>query len=474
MGSLVKNSLFNVAYQLIAILFPLITSMYVSRVLTPDGLGSVMYADNIASYFVLFAPLGIAAYGVREISKARDDRKLTNTIFSELFVINALSTLLFSCLYALFLWAICDYSQSWWLQAIYGSLVMFNLINVDWFYQGREDYVYISTRSAVVKVLLLACVFLFVKTENDVLVYAALLCAATVGNYIFNIVHIRRFARLSLKGIDLKRHLKPIFILAGTVVLFGIYARINTTMLGLISGDSSVAVYTNAYKIANVALTVCTAVAAVFLPRLSLLFEKDRRAFSELLAKAFKLNIMLSIPIAVGLALLSEDMMSILFGQRYSSGNVTLMIFSLLLVGKCVGNVIYQAAISTQSEKKQLIAYSIAVMASVPMNYCLIPVFGSAGAAATTLVTELIVDVALMIQLKSIMGVRIERRFYVSVLVSVCCVAASVVVCALFFNGIVLVVSSVVFGALSYGLMLYLTKNDMVELIGAFVKKVLR
>lgn len=71
--SLVANSFFNVCYQLLNVLFPLVTSAYVSRVLMPDGIGKVALAQNWAQYFVVFAALGIPNYGIREIARSRTD-----------------------------------------------------------------------------------------------------------------------------------------------------------------------------------------------------------------------------------------------------------------------------------------------------------------------------------------------------------------------------------------------------------------
>ena len=54
---------------------PFITAPYVSRVLGPDGIGIQSYTGSIQSYFLLFAALGTASYGNREISQARDNKK---------------------------------------------------------------------------------------------------------------------------------------------------------------------------------------------------------------------------------------------------------------------------------------------------------------------------------------------------------------------------------------------------------------
>ena len=48
MKSLAKNSIYNIIYTTVNIIFPLISSMYVSRVLMADGVGKVAYALNLA------------------------------------------------------------------------------------------------------------------------------------------------------------------------------------------------------------------------------------------------------------------------------------------------------------------------------------------------------------------------------------------------------------------------------------------
>lgn len=68
-NSIAKNGVFNVIYNVANILFPLIIFMYVARILKPAGIGQVAYAQNIASYFVTFAPMGIPTLRIREIAK---------------------------------------------------------------------------------------------------------------------------------------------------------------------------------------------------------------------------------------------------------------------------------------------------------------------------------------------------------------------------------------------------------------------
>ena len=74
MKSIKRNYLYNLSYQILVIIAPLITAPYVSRVLREKGVGIYSYTDSVVSYFVLFAALGIATFGQREISYVQDNK----------------------------------------------------------------------------------------------------------------------------------------------------------------------------------------------------------------------------------------------------------------------------------------------------------------------------------------------------------------------------------------------------------------
>ena len=46
-NNLLKNSVYNILYRTLNIIFPLITSVYVARVLMADSIGKVAAAQNI-------------------------------------------------------------------------------------------------------------------------------------------------------------------------------------------------------------------------------------------------------------------------------------------------------------------------------------------------------------------------------------------------------------------------------------------
>ena len=227
--SMLKNSVFNIIYTASNILFPFITSIYVSRILLPVGVGKVASAQNIASYFVTAAALGLPSYGVREFAKVREDTAKKNSLFTELFIINLISTTISLIAYIFVLILNNGFNGEGALYICCGLAIFFNYLNIDWIYQGLEEYGYITGRSVVIKCISLALLVVFVKTREDYVAYALLTSLALGGNYIFNVIHARKMVGFTLVNLKIRKHIKPIVFIAGIIFMSTIYNKIDIT-----------------------------------------------------------------------------------------------------------------------------------------------------------------------------------------------------------------------------------------------------
>lgn len=274
--SMLKNSVFNIIYTASNILFPFITSIYVSRILLPVGVGKVASAQNIASYFVTAAALGLPSYGVREFAKVREDTAKKNSLFTELFIINLISTTISLIAYIFVLILNNGFNGEGALYICCGLAIFFNYLNIDWIYQGLEEYGYITGRSVVIKCISLALLVVFVKTREDYVAYALLTSLALGGNYIFNVIHARKMVGFTLVNLKIRKHIKPIVFIAGIIFMSTIYNKIDITMLSALSTDEAVGYYSYAQRTVNIVLTMCSAVTAIFLPRLSYYYDNEK------------------------------------------------------------------------------------------------------------------------------------------------------------------------------------------------------
>jgi len=90
--SIKKNYIYNTIYQVLSLITPLITAPYISRVLGSNGVGIYSYTNSIVTYFTLFAALGTASYGQREIAMHRDDPETSSKLFWEIEILSLTTT----------------------------------------------------------------------------------------------------------------------------------------------------------------------------------------------------------------------------------------------------------------------------------------------------------------------------------------------------------------------------------------------
>ncbi len=191
MGSIKINFLYNAILNVVNILFPVVTIPYVSRILGVEQIGIFSFVTTIVSYFSLFAALGMPLYGTREIAKRVGNQIEINNLFNELFSINVISSLVFTTLFLISVYVVPAFVENRSYFLISGISLYFCAFNIDWFYSGIENFRLITCRSIVVKLLMIVCLFLFVKSRNDLSVYILLNSLALLGNQLWNILSLR-------------------------------------------------------------------------------------------------------------------------------------------------------------------------------------------------------------------------------------------------------------------------------------------
>lgn len=468
--SLARNAAYNMVYRLLNVIFPLISATYVARVLTPEGIGRVAHAQNAMSYFLMFAVLGIPQYGTREMAKRQNCRQAKNVLFSELVVINFISTAVCIIAYYLFVWII-DPPDTL-IYIVLGLELLLNVINIDWLYQGEEEYVYIIQRSLLIKGLSLLALFLFVKEKNDYVVYALILCLGAGCNYIFNICYARKWVSFTLAGLQLSQHLKPILVLMTSTVVASLYNKVDITMLGWLSTEASVGYYTNAHKVVAIVLSLVTAMSAVFYPRLSYAYQNDPSAYRKYITNGLKIVILLAIPGCIGLILVADELTTLLFGVQFAPAATAIKILAVFTIVKGAGDLLcYQAVITSGNENKLITSRIMAGIANVILNALLIPRFAHNGAAVASVISELIVNGILLRYALTIVKPNIGKQFYGSVIISTATMGMAVrLTHCMISNDVLKLLVSVVTGIIVFICMLVATRNQLAKAVISKIK----
>lgn len=394
--SIKANYIYTVVNTFLGLIFPLITFPYISRVLQPEGIGLYNFYNSILSYVALFANIGISLYATREIAQHREDITLRSKLTVEIFILNIITML---CAYITVFILDAFVPRIHENQALF-YIMSFSIIlgplSVNWFFQAIEDFKYITQRSLFVKLLSFILLFVFVRTKGDIMMYAIVLLIANVGNNLFNFIHLRKhlsLVNIEWRSLQIFRHLKPSLILFILNVIISIYVNLDSVMLGFIQSDAAVGYYSVAGRISHIILSLVSSLGIVLLPRFSYLLEsKDYNEFDRLCRKSLDFTLGLSLPIVVGLMLLTNPLIMLVFGEKYIPSISVLQILSPIILFAGITNVL-GIQILYSKRKENLVIYSTlgAALVNFTLNMILIPSYSYIGAAVATCIAEFIV-----------------------------------------------------------------------------------
>ena len=477
--SISVNSVWYLIYQVFNVIFPFITTLYAGRILLPEGVGRVISAQNIATYFALLAFLGIPTYGRREIAKAQNNKIQLSKVYSELLVINGVSTFVFLVLYIGLILTVRDFRADLPLYLVVGSAIALNFLNNSWFFEGIEDFKFISIRNIIFKAGAFLLLVLLVHDTSDYLIYALLTVLGTAGNYILNVFYAPRYVRFTLRDLNLRRHMEPIFALLAVNIAIELYSLVDVTMIRFLVGEENVAFYSYANGINKILQQVINTFTIVVVPRLTLYYKESRQEeFNALLSKTLNAIFVLALPMICGVEVVASTAIIALYGNEYAASIPVLRFLIVLLMVSPVGYLLGSRVLLVVG-KERLMARCVWAGAIVNIigNFILIPMFYERGAAMASILSELCVAAVYFLLGRkyfklSLYASEIWKVLIAAVLMSVVSYFIGFVTDVLLIRLIIQIVA----GVAVYGIVLKLTSERMVveygnRVIGKVLKK---
>ena len=393
--SIKKNIIISTLYQILSIITPLITAPYVSRVIGPNGIGAYSYTSSVQLYFSLFAALGTAEYGLREISRARMDVYKRSKLFWEIELISAINSAVMLILWLIF---ICVQNQYHVMYLILTLNLLNTLCDISWFYDGLEQFQYTVTKNAIVKVAGVILILLFVKGPQDTNLYVLIMTATTFLGTLSMWLSLKKFlVKTKINVSNLKIHFRETWIYFIPTIATSIYTSMDKTLIGIIthSNDEN-AYYEQATKIINLIKAVTfTAVNSVLGARISFLFvQKKYDEIKQRLRDSINYIMFIGVGVCFGLIEIAYTFVPIFFGSGWGKVVLILQLFSpqVIIIGisNCLGSQYYTPA---GLRKQSAIYIIIGAVVNLILNLCLIPKFMSAGATVASIIAELTISV---------------------------------------------------------------------------------
>lgn len=458
-------------------IFPLITFPYVSRILMPEGIGRVNFANSIVSYFVLIASLGIGVYATREGAKRRDNPFEFSEFVKEIFFLNCLSTIVSYLLFFIVIFNVQKLKGYTSLLLLSSTTIFFTALGLNWLYSALEEFTYATIRSIIFLFASIAFLFLFVKTKEDCLQYMGMTVFASVGANICNLIHSRKFVRWREPcKLNLKKHLKPVFIFFGIEAASNIYTLIDTSMLGFMSTDAQVGFYSAATKTSKIVTNLILAAISILLPRLSYYYEKkDMQKFSALSKKAFQFILYIAFPSVAGLFVLSRPLTLLLSGENYLPAVASMKIISPVVLFVSLTNLVSSQILTPMGKEKFVLFTVIAGSAiNASLNLFLIPSCGALGAALATVISEFVIMCINIFLARKIIFSLFFLTFIFQVVFSTAVMSVAVYLASVKINQVLIQLLVCIFmGMTVYALLTVLMKNKTaIELLNIMrVKK---
>ncbi len=391
--SIKRNVALNVTRILLNAVFPVITFPYIARVLKVEDIGRFDFGNSLIGYFSLAASLVVNTYAIREGGKIRDDKQKMNDLVSQLYSLNLIAML--ASIGILYGWLIASsylvpYKAVIWIQSVSVIALPFG---IDWIFSVYEDYLYITMRSVLTQAASFVFLFLFVRTEEDFYKYVIISALSVSMPHFINYFVARKYVSVQFRIHNhWKRHWRPVMIFFVHNIATTIYLNSDVTLLGVLSNDRAVGLYSMATKIYMVVKKLVNAATAVVIPRLAYYLGKDEEKYFGLLNKIVNWAVLLSIPLAVGVAELKAELVWLIGGECYQGAVNTVAILAFAVVASILSNVIVNGVLVTQRREGLMISATlVSAAANIALNFYFIPRFAQNGAAITTVMAEFMV-----------------------------------------------------------------------------------
>lgn len=469
----IKNYLYNLGYQILIILLPIITTPYISRALGAKAIGIYGYTNSITQYFILFGCIGLNLYGQREIAYYQNDINKRSKVFFELLLLRIITV---SISIVLYYFTFCQNKTYGFIFSIQLIDVIASMFDISWLYQGMEDFKKIVVRNTLVKICGLIIIFTFVKSPSDLPIYVLSYSITLLLGNLSMWMYLPKFVKkVSLNNLNIKRHIRPTIVLFLPQIATSIYTMLDKTMIGALTGNTAeVGYYEQSQKIIKMAMTLATSLGTVMMPRVANMYKEGKiKEVKESMYTSFQFISFLAFPICFGLIGIAKGFVPWFFGNGYDK-----VVFNMVIISPIIFIIGYSNVIGTQfllptgRQKQYTVSVCTGTIANLIFNLLLIPHLLSYGAAIATVIAEMSVTLVQVVATKNIFSYKyIFKSIYKYILSSVMMCIGVLSLSTILSVSILSTFIEIIIGGIIYICVLIVLKD---KTIGSFLYKLMK
>jgi len=437
-GRIFKNFSFLVIGKTAGDAFTFILFVTLSRVYGQEGIGEYSFAMAYTGFFVVAADFGLYNLSVKEMSSKNNSnisKYFNNILTTRLLLSSGFFLLLILTIFVL------PFSDDSKLiiacigiyQIIYTITEGFTALFVS---QERMHVAAMVELSFRITVAILGSAVALL--DGEILYAVALFPAIAIIQLLFVTSYaIKEFSisRLHFSVKLIKQLLNEAMPYALFTLLRQISTRTDVLLLGLLVGTAAAGVYNVSYRVIFLLLFLPYFAGIAILPMASKLYESNQQDLIRFYQNALNLMILIAVPLTVGLWVISTDLILIIYGDEFTESIFIMRLLSLLLglafLKSIAGTMLTSCDMQIQRTRSQWTSAWLNILG----NIILIPLYGVAGAAISTVISEFVLTIIMILKLKPLFGIPdIRKRFLISIMGSSTMIGSSLLFPRLHFT----------------------------------------
>lgn len=371
--SLFKNSIYKALLSIVNIAIPIIIGPYITKLLNVDLYGAYNKVYAEFQIFLIFATFGIYTFGVREISKIRNDEKKVASLFTNLFVIGIITNLLVGIIYVVYA-LISSNGITTKIYMVFIIQIVANIFYIEFLNEALENYKFITIKTLFVKIIYFVLLLMFVKKPDDIIIYAVVISFIVFLNNIISYIYIKRKIKFNFKNLKILQYIKPLFLVLVLTNVEILYGQLDRIMLGKFVSDVAVTEYYIPYYLISMLASIPYAVINVSIPRLSYIVRTEGlESYKKTLKTSISSLFFIIVPMCFGVAVLSKEVVFLYAGDKYPNISNTLILACIIRIIISIESVLTNLVLYVNDKEKIIVKLSFLYgIANLIMNSLLV------------------------------------------------------------------------------------------------------
>lgn len=382
-------------------LLPLITFPYLLKVIGVANFGVLALATATIAFFAVITDYGFNFTATREISLLKDNKIEVVKIFSSVMLIKF--ALMIICFIALILLVnlIPKFQENSLIYILSFGVVIGQVFFPIWFFQGMEEMQFISIINVISRIVSTLCIFVFINSIQDFILVPIFLSLGNIlgGFYSIYLIYSKFKVGFEIQPLsEIKKHIKSGFNLFLTNFMGTLLTSSGVIILGIYTTNNIVGIYSATEKIFRSLVGLFSPVTQALYPISCRIFNNynildQKRYFVKMILSILFLTIFLSTIVMI----FSKEILNIFYGNTLNDWNYILQIMMVWLIFSVMNNIIGVQYLSAKRREKQYsLAFAIAALITVVMNFILIPIFNINGIVISMIFGEIMLTILML------------------------------------------------------------------------------